>query len=166
VKKFILKDFDYYVSNEIPKNGYYYDSNINQIKKVLSVVIKNNDSFDERIYYDEYCCTKIEYAKNIIATTKSSLEIPKVVDEVEEMDRKEFYNDTLEGGNLTVVFIQGYKKAKLEFKWTDKDMLYFLIYFQRTAELGFYSTGENVGKTQKEVLELWQSQKTIKIYFR
>lgn len=29
----------------------------------------------------------------------------------------------------------------------------FLRYFQQTAELGFYSTGENVGKTHEEVFE-------------
>lgn len=36
---------------------------------------------------------------------------------------------------------------------TEKISINFLRYFQQTAELGFYSTGENYGKSHKEVFE-------------
>ena len=45
------------------------------------------------------------------------------------------------------------KSAQKSAEITEQIALEFLRYFQQTAELGFYSTGENYGKSHKEVFE-------------
>jgi hypothetical protein len=143
-----------------------------------------------------YCCRRKSYFHdegfevhccngdiNILCTSNPSLDIPKVFDEVEEMaetlSKKYSVYETAQD-DVYNGFILGYKKAKEEFKWTDKDMLDFLDWFENSEHTRVYDENDVISYViknvfiegnfekinQNQLLELWQSQQPIKIYFK
>jgi hypothetical protein len=107
-EKVEIEGFEVYLFETIVNSGDY-------------VINKNN----EIIQVNQASC--IFYDKKILCTTNPSLSIPKVFNEVEEMAKdyikKEYLREDDEiKYRLKTGFIEGYKKAKEEFKWTDKDI--------------------------------------------
>jgi esterase/lipase superfamily enzyme len=62
-------------------------------------------------------------------------------------------------------FITGYNKSQESHPFGEEDMIEFLNFHQRTALLSFTSTGENQGKTYKELLQIWKEQSIKTIYY-
>lgn len=153
-EKVVVDGFDYYVSNDIPANmQLYYDKFLHKILLAVKVVIKDDIDFENRIYYtNDGRCSRIENCKKVIATTNPSLDIPKVVDEVEEMANKR-YNINYGGSKLA--FKNGYNQAKQEYKFTEKDMIEFARF-----------VSDSILETYTEDFELWKSKQPIKVYFK
>lgn len=62
-------------------------------------------------------------------------------------------------------FVIGYNKSKKTHPFTAEDIADFLQFYENTAKLDFHSTGENHGKSTKELIQLWQEQQPKKVYY-
>ena len=109
--------------------------------------------------------------KKVIATTNKSLDLPIVVDEVEELGESHarwmwgiYYNDIdngcneTRGSNSISDYKEGYRKAKEIYCYTKEDMVEF------TEWLITKSFREGTSDyTTEELLDIWQEQRTIEI---
>jgi hypothetical protein len=159
--KVTIDGFDYYVSDT-------YVKKLNPDDK-YNTIVEN----PRRI---------VQYSKHIqdttsiviIATNNPNFDIPKVVDEIEELKSKWYYtqeedrseafvfqysgviDDALEAG-----IILGYDKAKETYKYTEEDLISF-AYFYFIEE--FNSTMQSSKSTEK-LLSMWKEQQITTIFY-
>lgn len=151
-EKVVVDGYDFYYTKEFPKNGDYGLTKLNTITKI-------GYAFEFGLY------------KKVIATTNKSLDLPMVIDEVEELAEKHaksmwgvYYDDIDEdcndtrGNNSINDYKHGYQRAKETYSFTKEDMVEF------TEWLITKSFREGTSDyTTSELLDLWQEQRTIEI---
>jgi hypothetical protein len=128
--------------------------------------IKLNDPITDkyRVWFWRDDCSLLG-RKKIIATNNPHIDIPKVVDEVEELAISYEKSFTDNGVTIKADFKAGYNKSQETHPFSEEDMIEFLNYYQKTCLLAFNSSGQNHGKTTKELFQLWKEQQPITLYY-
>lgn len=149
-EKVVVDGEDYYTQNTHINPKEYYLEKSNKGWIVCRLELGKCDSDDIKV----------------IATTNKSLDLPMVIDEVEELaeidtdkclcykypNSDNGYYDHIEG------FKAGYKQAKETYSYTKEDMVEF------TEWLIIKSFREGTSDfTTTELLDIWQEQRTIEI---
>lgn len=160
--KVTIDGFDYYVSDMNSKRGWFYCYRTKSLFK------------DEGI--DINCCNA---DVKVIATNNQSLDIPKVVDEVERLAENHWRNqyimalDEYTKPYIIEDFKIGYNKSQEMFPFTEEDMIEFAEWCQNQY---FYSTVEKKWSTEfkiydgvlyttKELLKIWKEQQLKIVYY-
>ena len=157
--KVTIDEFDYYVSDGLFKDGQSFLSKEN--------IIHTNYGWN---YGD----------KVIICRNNPSIDIPKVVDEVEMLAHKYFaeerFNWEQENPNglkspqplveqynktFTPLYKAGYNKSQETHPFSEEDMIDFAEFYFREE---FNSTMQDY-KSSKEILRLWKEQKPKTVYY-
>lgn len=153
-EKVVVDGFNYYVNND-KIIGFYYNPIENKIyneknKKRLEVINKHK-------------------RKKIIATTNPSLDLPKVIDELEELAEnhargkwalyfdENFSHNTI-GGRFIDAYKVGYSKAKETYSYTKDDMVEFADKVRVMVMNGYL--GNDYIMTDEEMFDIWQEQRT------
>lgn len=151
--------FDYYVSDEKATEGFYGYINFQggDIKKV------------GKYFADDW--------KKVIATNNPNIDIPKVVDEVEELAWGVVINNSslVEPKEQIIgvtAFYEGYKKSQETHSNSDEDMIDFYRWLNRNGWQDYNDIKEElfvnsygVQKQDKELLQLWKEQQPKTIYY-
>jgi hypothetical protein len=133
--KVTIDGYDYYVSDELPRNEDYGFTKLNTITKI-------GYGFDYKLY------------RKAIATNNPNINILKVVDEVERLGREFLKEKGLKENSIAFTpFILGYNKSQETHPFSEKDMIEFSEW-----------TKSN-GKATKELLQLWKQQQPKTLYY-
>ena len=156
--KVTIDEFDYYVSDEQPVKGWYYDAFINKIRNT------NGADYAEN-----------EITKQVIATTNPNIDVPKVMDEVENLSKsnvekiysKYIPKDLLE--DYIVLYKLGYNKSQETHPFSEDDMIEFAEWI-RIKDFQTASKDRWIGLnmqyyTTKELLQLWKEQQPKIVYY-
>lgn len=164
--KATIDGFDYYVSDELPKDseGYWIYIGFNQ---PLEVVKSNQpQGWFEKLW------DKANY-KTPIATNNPTIDIPKVIDEVEELAKEatKIYVNEREKQTVYLEFINGYNKSKETHPFTEEDMIEFAEWRgEHIKELNQWKVDGLKGGdkfTTQELLAIWKEQQQPKtVYYR
>ena len=106
--------------------------------------------------------------KKVIATNNPSIDIPKVVDEVEILVNKLDTPENLDQFSFDKGFIDGYNKSQETHSNSDDDMIEFNEWCNKNYEFDnrcnhwFHGNGYY---TTKELLQLWKEQKPKILYY-
>lgn len=158
--KVVIDGFDYYVSDEMINCG---DINVpSDFNRVTD--LSHTSSSDLPIVND-----KSNGYKKVIATNDPLIiDLPKVVENSKEL-ALEYSSDFIEDKDLIdlqcAAYLEGYNKSQESHSHSDEDMIEFLKFHQKTALLSFDSTGENHGKSYKEILQIWKERKPKIVYY-
>jgi hypothetical protein len=162
-EKVVVDNYDYYLSKNPELDDYCYNPRTKEFFRVLDTMMidglnKNNDDY------------------KVIATTNKSLDLPMVIDEVEENYYKEleerrevaknfkgqvagshpdFFGNS-EIHNMVRGYLEGFKKAKETYSFTKED----LINFKQQAPLILEQLN---GASDSELFAIWQEQRTVEI---
>ena len=160
-EKVVVDNHDYYLSENPKLDDYCYNPRTKEFFKVLDTTMidglnKNNDDY------------------TVIATTNKSLDLPMVIDEVEELAENHarsmwgiYYDDIDEdcnetrGNNTINDYKAGYDKAKETYSYTKEDMVEFADKVRAMVMSGYL--GYDDIRTEEEMLDIWQDQRTIEI---
>lgn len=155
--KVTIDGFNYYVSEELPKDnqGYWIYIGFNEPLKV----VKSN----QPLGWFEKLWDKHNY-KTPVATNNPNIDIPQVVDEVFEFARQEYENLPKEFRfgleRWFSGFRHGYNKAKETHPFTEQDMLEFSWWL--VANIGRFAD-DKAAHFEKEYLNQWLAAKSTKI---
>lgn len=168
--KVTIDGFDYYVSDELPKDneGYWIYIGFNQPLEVN----KSNQPFG----WFEKLWDKHNY-KTPIATTNPNIDLPQVVNEIEKLaiqdanlvwcDGNTLENEQRELNGHIIGFTEGYNKAKKDFGNSDEDMVDFVDWLLKNCVMNgtycFIYKDRNV--KIEELIQLWKEQQTKTIYY-
>lgn len=140
------------------------------------------DGFDYYVNYPENCCIQKEgkslmnkgcmernNCEKFIATNNSNIDIPKVIDEVEELaseyvDSKRNVIDSYSYLDVQESFKIGYNKAKETHPNSDEDMIEFYNWMQNYQDLSC-ALRINEVDTAEELLQLWKEQQPKTVYY-
>lgn len=166
-EKVTIDGFDYYVSDEKPIHKDWYISN--------GTLYQSGDSQHE-LNMPKW------FGGKVIATTNSNIDVPKVVDEVEELAlkttlhpkvlfnelKKCSQNDALlidEFGDYNIIryrettgFILGYSKSQETHSNSDEDMIEFAVFYKKHQDKSLEYWG-------KDLFKVWKEQKPITLYY-
>lgn len=143
-EKVVVDNHDYYLSENPELEDYCYNPRTKEFFKVLDMMMVDGLNKNK----DDY---------KIIATTNKSLDLPMVIDEVEELARKEFPNNgTIESGYLAGGYKIGYQKAKETYQFTKEDLINFKQHAPKILQ-------QLNGASDEGLFDIWQEQRTIKI---
>lgn len=157
--KVTIDGLDYYVSDEQPKiNEYCY--------RDTGVLFKMTENLFE---YYEFIKEKDAHKRfTPIATNNPSIDIPKVVDDVEKLavnsaqtfwfEEPLLVEELKEKNDFINGFIEGYNKYQETHPNSNEDMIEFANWLLYNAEACF-------NKPKKELLELWKSQQPKVLYY-
>lgn len=183
-EKVVVGEFDYYVTGDdfhlknLQNNDFAFHWKTKEILTVLEYT---------GITADWLCLdgTKRDSykLKKVVATTNKSLDLPVVIDEVEENYYKEleqrrevaknfkgqvagrhpdFFGNT-EIHNMVRGYLDGYKRAKETYSYTKDDMVEFVEYLNiQYRDLEHTKALKEIGSIS-ELIDLWQEQRIIKI---
>jgi len=174
--KVTVEGFDYYVSDKLPKDQEVYWTYIVFDEPIVINKCNLPDGWFERLH------GKINY-KSVIATNNPSIDIPKVVDEnnpkvmFERENPLPNDNPTERTHGLVGIsgalsnwfearkwFQKGYNKSQETHPYSEEDILNLLdLIFDVTGKDELWDKVKD--KTTKELLTVWQSQRTETIYF-
>jgi hypothetical protein len=105
--------------------------------------------------------------KKVIATNNPSIDIPKVVDEVEELAEKIIPN-LIRRQYVKIGFIAGYNKSQKTHPFSEEDMIEFAEWLtlntNSTSIHGEYIY-KNVRRVTKELIQIWKEQRTKTLYY-
>ena len=151
--KVVLDGFEYYVSDEAIEEGWRGTA---YKKDVKGQIFKHFYTTNE--WYKD--------AKKVIAANDPNIDIPKVVDEIEELAKnidktkcrnfrrertlKEVYEGIEDG------FILGYNKSQETHPFSEEDMIDFVTWI---SEYDLYIP------PSKEILQLWKEQRPKIVYY-
>lgn len=156
-KKVVVDRYDYYIENEKKYHiGVSYTIENGILVKYTYNLENNDKSF-----------------KKIITTNNPTINIPQIVDEVEEIANKvkeKHSIDAIYWSNKDWYFKQGYNKAKEQTPYSKQDMIEFaecLFKWQKNA-LGEWKheNSNKIIKTTSELLELFENNRPKTIYFK
>lgn len=165
--KVTIDGFDYYVSDEGVVNPcYFYNKPTNYLGKALR---------REGIFW---VCENIEgshllsEAKKVIATNHPFINVPKVVDKVEELANKFGYHDRHSDTLFREGLTKGYNKSQETHPYSEEDVKGILDWITRQdspysvmyGEPTFRFATNDKDVTIKEVVDAWKSQRTITIH--
>ena len=164
--KVIIDGFDYYVSDEkyaVGENCIGEDEGGLRIHKC---VILNN-------------CLAIG-CKKVIATNNPNIDVPKVVDEVDQYTMAKEYAIKTKSPNRESHrqgFVKGYNKSQETHPFSEEDMIEFAEWCQkpcledlRQPNVVYISSGnfywyKHKKYTPKELLQLWKERNPKKVYY-
>lgn len=101
--------------------------------------------------------TDLSECKLVIATNNPNIDIPQVVDEVEELAEKIIPN-LIRRQYVKIGFIAGYNKSQETHPNSDDDMVEFADWCETNYD-------DLKPYTIKELLQLWKEQKTKTLYY-
>lgn len=166
-EKVTIDGFDYYVSDETPKYKDYYTCYVTK-NLMWQTIAQRLDPSEIHNIYKNY--------KKVIATNNPNIDIPKVVDEVEEILNTIYpkipsgvYGHTLTA-NKRGVFIDGYNKSQETHPNSDEDMMEFAKYY-KVITCNCKGEPPHPDKNSKpddslEVhFQLWKKQKPKIVYY-
>lgn len=180
--KVTIDGFDYYVSNEIEDRS-------GKIAYINNDVYKNQ----LRIVTTAFGNENLKDCKKVIATTNSNIDIPKVVDEVEELSEKfigckyEDIEDSIDQIGYDS-FKRGYNKSQETYPFSEEDIIEFAEWLIKRLppqydcdtttnyipqvmindEKQLWTKGHGNRTefyTTKELLQLWKEQKHKIVYY-
>lgn len=148
--KVTIAGFDYYVSNETV--GFTYN--------------KPTYNSDGKIGLPEN-----RESRKVITTNNPNIDIPKVMNEVEELAYNWLYdNETENKANqgyplkpMEYGFIKGYNKSQETHPFSEEDMIEFNVW--QKSLLGSKNDNWLVEKSDKELLQLWKEQQLKIVYY-
>lgn len=173
--KVTIDGFDYYVNDEINivcDNLWVVEKRTNYLGKTFYP--KNDGTVTDDIIkkyllsvdYKGHYTTTVDSGCNLaIASTNPNIDIPKVVDEVEEFIKSfgtpenGFHTSYIEGVK------EGYNKAKEKYGNSDDDMIKLIEWMQTPAYLINVIDLSSI-KASKEIFEIWKSQQPQIIYYQ
>ena len=153
--KVTIDGFDYYMSDNNCIGRKYGISKLNEL-------IEIGVHYDATLY------------REIVATNNPNIDIPKVVDNIEQMSydfgkrndtkRNNPYADGFVAG-CSFGFTNGYKKSQETHPFTEEDMIEFAEWLSkiRYGQLEYFDDGNL--KPFVELLQMWKGQRTITIYY-
>lgn len=152
--KVTIDGLDYYVSDvEIPDDNWYISLEGKLLKFTGRKVLGDR--------LPKGC-------KKVIATNNPSIDIPKVVDDVEKLavnsaqtfwfEEPLLVEELKEKNDFINGFIEGYNKSQETHPNSDEDMIEFANWLLYNPEACF-------NKPKKELLELWKSQQPKALYY-
>jgi hypothetical protein len=139
--KVTIEGFDYYVSDELPRNEDYGFTKLNTITEI-------GYGFEYKLY------------RTVIATTNPHLDIPKVADEVEILAEK--CNEETQSSRMKRVWKAGYNKSQETHPFSEQDMIEFSSF---RFNCSIDSSGRFLNKNGEELLQLWKEQKPKTLYY-
>jgi hypothetical protein len=149
--KVTVDGFDYYVTNINPIMGSKYFDDTNAIRKVT-------------ITDTTYWSIRQNY-KSITACTNPILDIPQVVDDVQNLA----FQYCKSSQSHRRGFIDGYHKSQETHPFSEEDMVEFAVWLndtdgivKQTKHIDFAKSDKEVAK---ELLQLWKSQQPKKVYY-
>ena len=138
--KVVIDGFDYYIDDSFfTENDLYIDTGNNSLRHG-----SNNHTIGG-------------YKKKVIATTNPDIDVPKVVDEIEEMVKNHHENS-----NRIIGFLNGYNKSQETHSFTEEDMIEFSWWLVKN--LGRFSCDQTAHFT-KEYLKIWEEQQIKTVYY-
>ena len=166
-EKVVVDGWDYYVSDEDlginkPFWGYCWNwrNKINYFENGLSEYARGRNYLPPNAP-----------KQKIIATNNPSIDIPKVVDEVEKFENEYFKNTSWGSVNPKghyEALRAGYNKSQETHPYSDEDMVEFNEWCNKNYEFDnrcnhwFHGNGYY---TTKELLQLWKEQRTKTLYY-
>lgn len=135
------------------------------------------DGFDYYANYPEKCCIQKEgkslmnkgcmernHCEKFIATNKPNIDIPKVVDIVEELAYEYYSENEHYKAADAFHFKNGYNKSQETYPFSEEDVVEFgeIIAWNM---VGKTITESFVKEISKELLQFWKEQKPKTIYF-
>lgn len=164
-----IDGFEYYVSNDkIKKSDYFYVKTKNIFGgNIIAKSIGNGKNcweehiitsvMDEKGYHPSHCF-------KVIATNNPNIDIPKVIDEVDNIIKNAFYDkkgdfkrSTIGADDWINGLKLGYNKAKETYQFTEEDMIEF-------AQYVLDNISYNNDKLE-EMLFTWKKQQIKTIYY-
>ena len=152
--KVVVDGWDYYVSDEKPTGYCLVNGGLGRI---------GIDLIQEKV---EYSISP----KKVIATTNPSIDLPKVMDEVEKYS-EEFVSDIVNPmvkKGFKLCFTEGYNKSQETHPFSEEDMIEFAEWLKETTSSIAYedeSCPRLYKKSTKELLQLWREQKPKIVYY-
>lgn len=136
--KVTINDFDYYLTDQLPyPNDIVHSSVANSI-----VRFTDPRHFSEGTY------------KKVIATNNPSIDLPKVVDEVQRTAILESMGNTVYMDG----YRNGYNKSQETHPFSEEDMVEFAVHFH-TRRL------QHIQETINQSLKVWKEQKSKIVYY-
>ena len=149
-QKMVVDGWDYYVSDEKPIP-------CNPANVCMAHITKLCDK-----------CGKYQ-GRKVIATNNPNIDIPKVVDEVEELAEKfigckyEDVEDIIDQIGYDS-FKRGYNKSQETHPFSEEDMINLIEWMQKPAvQIGIIDSDTIL--TDKQILQLWREQKHKALYY-
>lgn len=147
-EKVVIDGWDYYVSDNHAVSGDFALYAGHVTKKLVDTEWTTGD-------------------KKVIATNNPSIDIPKVVDEVEELAEKIIPN-LIRRQYVKIGFIAGYNKSQKTHPFSEEDMIEFAEWLtlntNSTSIHGEYIY-KNVRRVTKELIQIWKEQRTKTLYY-
>lgn len=104
--------------------------------------------------------------KGIVCSNNSDIDIPKVVDEVDILLRKNFDLEIIDS-DVDNIFLngltEGYNKSKETYPFSDEDMMEFADWVYRSQ---FDLEGYTQDKETKKLFQIWKEQQPKIIYYQ
>ena len=149
--KVVIDGFDYYVNDDDVNRDCYYLDELNQLGRAF----KNNAGFYKN-------------CKKVIATNNPNIDLPQVIDKVEELATLAYPKDLHAWGINQFddfnekdrnVWKEGYKQSQETHPFSEDDIFSFGK-FVYDYDYRIYGT-----KSNEELLELWKEQQIKTIYY-
>lgn len=130
---------------------------------VLNKVYYEHDNHNPIYSFTKDMLPNSYYLQEVIGTNNPLMDLPKIVDDVEELANKLIpklqHNKYVKTG-----FITGYNIAKEKFKWTDNDMIDFYNWLNQYQDLSC-ALRINEVNTISELLNIFKPEVIKTIYF-
>ena len=157
--KVTIDGFDYYASKETPvENDLVYNGEF--------IVKWTKDDVEDCLYNPG--AENYKGCKKVIATTNPNIDIPKVVDKINEVALQAypiypFYDgdelcDTDTNSELRKGFISGYNKSQETHPFSEEDMVEFAVFYQKHQ-------GRSLEYWGKDLFKIWKEQKPKIVYY-
>lgn len=180
--------FDYYIDDKIPEDNDFFIVTLgdNVTKKLYQrngILCKNSGI---RFESSNPWATD---SKKVIATNNSNIDIPQVVDEVEELAYKIYPKDEFWIGDLAtgkmydqnakerIHFIKGYNKSQEIHPNSDKDMIDFYEWCDTSEQASIFwrrnkvdpdmsgNYWKKIRENREKLLQLWKEQQSKIVYY-
>ncbi len=161
-EKVVVDGYDYYVSDtEILFNDFYFSVVMDKISHYLEITKELTQPNPED--------------RKVIATSNPSIDISKIVDEVEELAKEVSENEGkwgLDRVRAKINFLLGYNKSQETHPFSEDDMVEFGEYLSVQQDEDGQILNPNYVNDRvlyisaKQLLELWKSQKPKTLYYK
>lgn len=162
-----IDGFEYYVSDaKIKKNDYFYV----KTKNIFGGNIITKSIGNGKNYWEEHIITSVmdekgyhpSHCSKVIATNNPNIDIPKVIDEVDNIIKNTFYDENGDFKRSTIGaddWINGlklsYNKAKETYQYTEEDIFGLKDLLQNTSPLMFEVVTRNYIRNLKETKTIY-----------
>jgi hypothetical protein len=161
--KVTVDGFDYYYIDELIPYNPNGGTNGNFI---CLAEIKSNKDYGVKLGDKQYISPFVKNVgqcggcRKLIATNNSNMDLPKVVDEVEELAEKTWGKSLATKGHR-IGFIEGYNKSQETHPFSEEDLISFAHFYFKEE---FNSTMQDC-KSSEEIFQLWNEQQPKIIYY-